>query len=84
MFVEAARRVEVIASRLNVNTSTVYNWLSRMHCNGLGARYDKAKPGRPRKIDSKLYNKSIAEAIDKQPEGCGIKSNVWTGRLILI
>ena len=54
-----------------------------MHCNGLDARYDKAKPGRPRKIDSKLY-KSIAEAIDKQSEGCGIKSNVWTGRLILI
>ena len=75
--------MEVIASRLNVNTNTVYNWLSRMHRNGLGARYDKAKPGRPRKIDSKLYT-SIAEAIDAQPEGCGIKSNVWTGRLILI
>ena len=65
----------VIASRLNVNTSTVYNWLSRMHRNGLDARYDKVKPGRPRKINSKLH-KSIAEAIDKQPEGCGIKSNV--------
>ena len=56
-----------IASRLNVNTSTVYDWLSRMHRNGLDARYDKTKPGRPRKANSKLH-KAVTDATDKQPK----------------
>ena len=72
-----------IAQRLGGGTSTVYGWLSRMHRGGLDARYGKAKPDRPRKIDPKLHGR-ISDAIDGQPEGCGIKSNVWTGRLILI
>ena len=72
-----------IAQRLGGSTSTVYGWLSRMHRGGLYARYDKAKPGRPRKIDPKLHGR-VSDAINGQPEGCGIKSNVWTGRLILI
>ena len=71
-----------IAQRLGGSTGTVYGWLSRMRRGGLDARYDKAKPGRPRKIGQKLHGR-VSDVIDGQPEGCGIKS-AWTGRLILI
>ena len=63
--------------------STVYDWLARMHRGGLNALRDQAKPGRPPKIDSNLYG-DISDMIDKQPAACGILSNVWTGRLIII
>ena len=44
---------------------------------------DQAKPGRPPKIDPNLYG-DISDMIDKQPAACGMPSNVWTGRLIII
>ena len=43
----------------------------------------RAKPGRPPKIDPNLCG-DISGMIDKQPAACGILSNVWTGRLIII
>lgn len=39
-----------IARDLDQSVSTVYAWLSRMHLHGLGVRYDRSKPGRPRII----------------------------------
>ena len=50
---------------------------------GLDARRDSPKSGRPRKIGRDRYD-DIMKRIDAQPEASGIKSNVWTGRLILI
>ena len=72
-----------ISSRLGRSSSAVYDWLSRMHRGGLDARYDRGRPGRHRKIDPGK-RQSISEAIDRKPAGCGMKSGVWTGRLILI
>ena len=72
-----------IAALLGESSSTVYGWLSKMHSGGLEACYDKAKPGRPRKLDSKIHEK-ISKAIDDGPNKCNMKSTVWTGRLILI
>ena len=72
-----------IARCLNQSVSTVYAWLSRMHQGGLGARYDKPRLGRPRIIDPTRH-KEISDIVDRQPEACGMKSNVWTGRLLLI
>ena len=63
--------------------SIVYDWLPRMHSGGLDALRDQAKPGRPPKIDPNLYG-DISGMIDKQPAACGILSNVWTSRLIII
>ena len=72
-----------IAAMLHMPRSTIYDWLSRMHHGGLAARCDRPKSGRPRKIKANMY-RAISRSIDAQPEGCGIKSNVWTGRLILL
>ena len=72
-----------IAAMLHMPRSTIYDWLSRMHHGGLAARCDRPKSGRPRKIKTNMY-RAISRSIDAQPEGCGIKSNVWTGRLILL
>ena len=72
-----------IACKLHIPASTIYDRLRRMHLGGLDACPDKTKPGRPRKIRPEIHSK-ISEAIDRQPGGCGVKSNVWTGRLILI
>ena len=71
------------AQRIDGSASTVCGWLSRMHRGGLGAGYDRAKPGRPRRIDPKLRGRA-PDAVDGQPEGRGAKPNVRTGRLILI
>ena len=71
-----------IALILRQSPNTVYDWLARMHRGGLDALRDKAKPGRP-KIDPNLYG-DISCMIDKQPAACGMPSNVWTGRLIII
>ena len=71
------------AQRIDGSASAVCGWLSRMHRGGLGAGYDRAKPGRPRRIDPKLRGRA-PDAVDWQPEGCGTKPNVRTGRLILI
>ena len=72
-----------IAAMLRMSRSTIYDWLSRMHHGGLVARYDRPKSGRPKKIKANMH-RAISRTIDAQPEGCGIKSNVWTGRLILL
>ena len=72
-----------IAKDLNKPNSTVYAWLARMHKDGLNARYDKFKPGRRRIIDPKRHEE-ITDVVDRQPEACGMKSSVWTGRLLLI
>ena len=72
-----------IAAMLCTPRSTIHDWLSRMHHGGLAARYDRPKSGRPRKIKANM-RRTISRSIDAQPEGCGIKSNVWTGRLILL
>ena len=77
------KRGTAIASELTIKKSTVYDWLNKMHRDGLDARYDKIKSGRYPKISPEMY-KAISDAIDRQPKGCDIKSNVWTGRLILI
>ena len=57
--------------------------MNKMYRDGLDARYDKTKPSRYPTISPKIY-KAILNAIDRQLEACDIKSNVWTGRLILI
>ena len=72
-----------IAEILQKPSSTVYGWLVCMHRGGLDARHDSPKSGRPRKIGRDRYD-DIMKRIDAQPEANGIKSNVWTGRLILI
>lgn len=72
-----------IARDLDQPTSTVYAWLSRMHRYGLGAKYDRPKPGRPRIINPDRHAE-ISGLVDGQPEGCGMRSGVWTCRLLLI
>lgn len=72
-----------IARDLDRPTSTVYAWLSRMHLHGLGGRHDKPKPGRPRIISPDRHGE-ISGLVDGQPNGCGMKSSVWTCRLLLI
>ena len=63
--------------------SVACDWLARTRRGGLNALRDKSKPGRPPKIDPNLYG-DISDMIDKQPAACGIPSDVWTGRLIII
>lgn len=72
-----------IARDLDQPASTVYAWLSRMHRHGLGATYDRPRPGRPRIISPDRHGE-ISGLVDGQPEGCGMKSGVWTCRLLLI
>ena len=72
-----------IAAMLRMPRSTIHDWLSRMHHGGLAARYDRPKSGRPRKIKANMH-RATSRTIDAQPEGCGIRSNVWAGRLILL
>ena len=55
-----------IALVLHQLPSAAYDWLSRVHRGGLDALRDKAKPGRPPKIDLNLYG-DISDMIDKQP-----------------
>lgn len=72
-----------IADAMEQPRSTIYDWLTRMHRGGLDARHDLPIPGRPLKIKPEIHPE-ISSIIDGQPGKCGIKSNVWTGRLILI
>ena len=62
---------------------TACDWPAGTHRCGLDALRDQAKSDRPPKIDPNLYG-DISGMIDKQPAACGILSNVWTGRLIII
>ena len=72
-----------IADTMEQPRSTIYDWLTRMHRGGLDACHDLPIPGRPLKIKPEIHPE-ISKMIDGQPGKCGIKSNVWTGRLILI
>ncbi len=54
-----------------------------MHRGGLDACHGLPIPNRPLKTKPEIHPE-ISEMIDGQPGKCGIMSNVWTGRLILI
>ena len=76
-------KLDVIATRLSKSPKTVYDWLVRMNRDGLDGRYDKKKPGRHPKIPKILYI-AIAVVVKLGPLKCGMNSNNWTGRLLVI
>jgi transposase len=58
------KSVKEIASMLNRNTDTVYDWLIKFKKGGIQELIDKPMPGRPKKLNSKVKD-TVKEVLKK-------------------
>ena len=66
-----------IASRVGVAKQTVITWKHRYAAEGLGGLGDRAKPGRPQRIDEVAI---VVATLEPPPEGLGVTH--WSSRLL--
>lgn len=59
----------MIAQTLSITTMTVYAVRRRFQTEGLGALYDRPRPGKPRKLDGKAEARLTAIACSAPPKG---------------
>jgi putative transposase len=59
----------IIAQTLSISSMTVYAIRRRFQTEGLGALYDRPRPGKPRKLDGKAEARLTAIACSEPPQG---------------
>jgi len=69
---------KAIAQTLSITTMPVYAVRRRFQTEGLGALYDRPRPGKPRKLDGKAEARLTAIACSEPPKG----HSRWTVRLL--
>jgi transposase len=67
-----------IAEALSITTMPVYALRRRFQTDGLGALYDRPRPGKPRRLDGKAEARLTAIACSEPPKG----HTRWTVRLL--
>ena len=67
-----------IAEALSLTTMPVYALRQRFQTDGLGALYDRPRPGKPRRLDGKAEARLTAIACSEPPKG----HTRWTVRLL--
>ena len=73
----------MIAQTLSITAMTVYAVRHRFQTEGLGALYDRPRPGKPRKLDGKAEARLTAIACSEPPRGHARWSvRLLAGRLV--
>jgi transposase len=72
-----------IADLLFVSVRTVRRCIRRYKKENIEGLHDKEKSGRPRKADENV-EKTVEEAMKKNPEEVGYKSGFWITRLLCV
>jgi transposase len=75
---DEGRQNTLIAQTLSITTMPVYTVRRRFQTEGLGALYDRPRPGKPRKLDGKAEARLTAIACSEPPKG----HERWTVRLL--
>ncbi len=78
LMAEKGHRNKDIAQALSITVMPVYAVRRRFQTDGLGALYDRPRPGKPRKLDGKAEARLTAIACSEPPKG-HIR---WTVRLL--
>lgn len=72
-----------IADLLFISLRTVRRCIRRYEKENIGGLQDKKKSGRPRKANETV-EKTVEEAMKKNPEDAGYKSGFWITRLLCV
>lgn len=83
LWFDAGKTEAEIANLLFISVRTVRRCIQRYKEKNVKGLYDKEKSGRPRKADVKV-EKTLEEAMKKNPEDVGYKSGFWITRLLCI
>jgi len=70
-----------IGQRVERAPTTVRGWLRRMHEEGIHRRYDKKKPGRPKKLTDGQLN-HLRSVVLSSPQAIGLFFVMWTTKLV--
>jgi len=61
--------------------TTLRRWLHRMHKEGIHRRYNKKKPGRPKKLTDEQLNQ-LRSVVMNSPQAVGLLFVMWTTKLV--
>lgn len=83
LWFDAGKTEAGIANLLFISVRTVRRCIQRYKEKNIKGLHDKEKSGRPRKADEKV-EKTVEEAMKKNPEDVGYKSGFWITRLLCV
>ena len=70
-----------IGCLLKYASTTVGDWLRRMHKEGIYRRYNKKSPGRPKKLTDKQLN-DLKSVVLNSPQAVGFIFVMWTTKVV--
>jgi transposase len=83
LWFDAGKTEAQIANLLFISVRTVRRCIQRYKEKNVKGLYDKEKSGRPRKANETV-EKTVEEAMKKNPEDAGYKSGFWITRLLCV
>lgn len=71
-----------VSQLFGVSRQAVVDWIRKTNRDGLHSVIDKARPGRPTRMDSATRRK-LEEALTKSPEHFGLQRTRWDGVVVV-
>lgn len=72
-----------ISDKTNLPYTTINDWLTLIHNNGIKSLYKKNSHGPQCKLSIEQL-KELKEELKAGPRHCGFESNIWTSKLITV